>query len=63
MIFRTKKKELRLEVERSAEKTARATEVMLLELEQARRRLDSVLEKLQRRAEEGRPLLRLVDRP
>lgn len=57
-MFSRKKRE---EIRREAELTAKATEAMKAELDQARRRLDEVLAKLQRRAEEtGRPFLRMV---
>jgi hypothetical protein len=56
-------KKKRQEIHREAELTTKATETMKAELEQAGRRLDAVLEKLKRRADEGRPLLRVVDRP
>lgn len=58
-MFGAKKK--REEIRREAELTAKATEAMKVELDQARRRLDDVLVKLKRRAEEtGRPFLRMV---
>lgn len=57
MFSRQKREEIR----REAELTAKATEAMKAELDQARRRLDDVLAKLKRRAEEtGRPFLRMV---
>jgi len=59
-MFRKKKRD---EIHREAELTSKATETMKAELEQAGRRLDAVLEKLKRRADQGRPLLRVIDRP